>query len=246
MKSFQTSHSIANELRMKRTQRDGAFVVIEGADDSRFYRRFVARQICALIPAFSKENVIGAVALLDETNFVGALGIVDSDFDVLVPKALPSPNIVRGDDSHDLETMLVRSPALDAVLHEFTAPGKLEAFEARLNAPFRTWLLQSAKFIGYLRWHSVTKGTNLCFEGLRFSRFIDSQTLRLDHDAFFAEIRNRSRNWAITNADSLRLAALRVVQMIPGMFAAGMTWLICLRLRSGGRLARSKTLALNT
>ena len=201
MQSFQTPYSIANEVRMKRVLRDSPFLIVEGADDSRFYRRFVAPQLYPLIPAFNKDNVIGAVTMLDATNFGGVLGIVDSDFDVLMGKVLPSANILRGDDSHDLETMLVRSPALEAVLHEFASHEKLELFEARLRAPFRSWLVQVAQHLGYLRWHSVTNGTNLCFDDLRFSHFIDVQTLELDRTAMLAEVKNHSRNWAITDAE---------------------------------------------
>jgi hypothetical protein len=201
MKSFQTPHSVANEVRMKRTQRDGPFLIVEGADDSRFYKRFVDPQLCRVIPAFNKENVIGAITLLDADNLVGVLGVVDSDFDALMETALPSANIVRGDNSHDLETMLVRSPALDAVLHEFASPEKLELFEARRESPFRSWLVEIARCLGYLRWWSARNGTNLCFEGLRFAHFIEGHTLVLDRDAMFAEIRNRSQNWAITDAE---------------------------------------------
>ena len=204
MKSFQTPHTIANEVRMKRALRDGPFLIVEGADDSRFYRRFVAPNLHPLIPAFDKDNVIGAVTLLDGTNFVGVLGIVDADFDVLMGKVLPSTNITRGDDSHDLETMLVRSPALDAVLHEFASHEKLQSFEARLRAPFRSWLVEVAQCLGYIRWYSVTNGINLCFDGLRFSRFVDLRTLKIDRNAMFAEIRNRSKNWAITDAELIQ------------------------------------------
>ena len=186
---------------MKRAVRGGPFLIVEGPHDSRFYRRFVVPQVYPLIPAFNKENVIGAVTSLDEVQFSGALGVVDSDFDVLMEIVLPSANLVRGDDSHDLETMLVRSPALDAVLHEFASPDKLDSFETRNGAPFRAWLVEVALCLGYLRWYSVTNGLNLCFDDLHFSRFINLQTLELDRNAMFADIRNQSRNWAITDEE---------------------------------------------
>ena len=201
MKSFQTPHTVANEVRLKRSQHAGPFLLVEGSDDSRFYRRFIDTQSCQLIPAFNKENVIGAVTVLEDTNFSGVLGVVDSDFDVLMNRDLASANIVRGDDSHDLETMLLRSPALDAVLHEYASPEKLRMFEARNHIPFRRWLVQAGLCLGYLRWYSAKSGTNLCFDGLRFSRFIDMESLALDRSAMFAEIKNRSQNWTITDAE---------------------------------------------
>jgi hypothetical protein len=186
---------------MKRSQHDGPFLVVEGADDTRFYRRFVDSRYCQLVPAFSKDNVIGAISELDRGNFAGVLGIIDSDFDILMGKALLSANVVRGDDCHDVESMLIRSEALDAVLHEFASPDKLRSFEAEFAGPFRSWLILIAQNLGYLRWHSLANGINLCFDGLRFSDFIDVHSLALDRTALFKAIRNQSRNWTITDAE---------------------------------------------
>ncbi len=197
--SLRTPHTIANEVRMKGSLSGKAFLVVEGSDDSRFYRRFIAPDHCSLIPGFNKENVMGAVIVLDGTNFGRVLGVVDSDFDALMGGALPSVNIVRGDDSHDLETMLLRSSALDAVLHEFASPDKLASFEIRAHSLFRDWLLNAVQHLGYLRWYSETNGINLCFEGLKFSHFFDLRTLELDRNAMFAAIKNQSRNWTITD-----------------------------------------------
>jgi hypothetical protein len=151
-----------------------------------------------LLVAFDKATLVAASCLLDHAGFKGALGIVDSDFDGLDGKVLPSPNIVRV-DCHDLEAMLVRSPALDAVLHEFASPEKLTRFESRFGRPLRAWLTQAALPLGYLRWNSLRAGLNLRFEGLRFSSFIDVGTLELKPAALLVELKNRSQNWAVSD-----------------------------------------------
>jgi len=198
MRSSRTPHHLANEVRLKRTQHSGSFLLLEGPDDSRFYRRFIQPEQCHIIIAFNKDNLISAISLLDVAGFHGVLGVVDADFDVLELRGLPSVNIVRG-ECHDVEAMLVRSPALDAVLHEFASPEKLESFEGRFGGPLRSWLVETARCLGYLRWYSLTTGLNLCFDGLRFSRFIDARTLRLDRAALLAEIKNRSQNPALSD-----------------------------------------------
>jgi hypothetical protein len=103
---------------------------VEGPQDSRFYKRFIDLENCHATVAHNKENVVSAIRLLNEAGFVGALGIVDADFDHLDHIELPSKDIVRG-DCHDLESMLIRSNALDAMLHEFASPEKLTKFESK-------------------------------------------------------------------------------------------------------------------
>jgi hypothetical protein len=49
----------------------------------------------------------------------------------------------------------------------------------------------------------LTAGLNLTFDGLRFARFIDRRTLELDKSALLTEIKNRSQNWAVSDAQLL-------------------------------------------
>src|SRR5229473_6176198 len=120
MRSAPTPPQLANEVRLKRSQHKGSFLIIEGPDDSRFYRRFINDKECHPLVAFEKQSVIAAIRLLDADGFNGALGLVDTDFDLLDGVTIPTPNLIRG-ECHDLEAMLVSSPALEAVLHELAS-----------------------------------------------------------------------------------------------------------------------------
>ena len=195
-----TPHHIANEVRLKRTQHRGSFLLVEGSDDSRAYKRFFQPYECRVVLAFSKDNVISAIRLLDDEAFKGALGLVDSDFDKLDCTRLPSENLVRA-DCHDLEAMIIRSNALDIVLHEFASAEKLSRFQDRHGFSVREWLLETARPLGYLRWNSLRRGLNLWFRGLRFSNFVDPRTLKLHPAKLLTEVRNRSMNWAISDQE---------------------------------------------
>ncbi len=197
MRSARTPPQLANEVRLKRSQHRGAFLLVEGPDDSRFYRRFIDAKECHLVVAFEKENVVSAIRLLDVEGFAGVVGLVDSDFGELDGKDPESANIVRG-ECHDLEAMLVRSPALEAVLHEHASPDKLAQFEQGYGGPLRNWLTDTGRCLGYLRWNSLNLGLNLRFEGLHFSRFVDPRSLTLNPSQLRTEIRNHSQNWQIS------------------------------------------------
>lgn len=197
MKSALKPHNLANEVRLKRTQHSGAFLLVEGSDDGRFYRRFIDPEHCHIVIGLNKASVVSAITLLDDTSVVGALGAVDCDFDNLDGKVLPSRNLFWG-DCHDIESMLVRSQALESVLHEFSSPLKLDEFEARHGGPFRTWLLETALCLGHLRWHSLSTGLGLRFEGLHFSRFVDPKTLSLNPKVLCNELRKQSQNYSVS------------------------------------------------
>ncbi len=198
MRSAHNPHTLANEVRLKRTQFAGTFLLVEGPDDSRFYRRFTDPKHCHISVGFNKEDVISAIGLLDAAGAYGVLGVVDSDFDALDGKVLPSANLIRG-DCHDIEALLVRSPALETVLHEFASPEKLARFEAKYKGPLRKWLIEKARCLGYMRWNSLRTGLKLRFEGLHFSHFVNPLTLELDAAALRTEMKNNSQDWSISD-----------------------------------------------
>ena len=164
---------LANTIRLNRAVDKRSVLVVEGSGDSKFYRGFVADVQCKVFPVGGKENVAAVIDLLSNSQFEGALGIVDADFDRIIhdrPQNADS-NIVHG-DYHDLETMMVRSSALDVVLQELGSPHKL----SRLSSPPRELLLQAAIPIGALRLISAQLGLNLRFDGLNLRRCMDDDT----------------------------------------------------------------------
>jgi len=155
---------IENEVIMHRQTHRGSFLLLEGEDDHRFWDRRVS-QGCELVIGDGKQNVEGAVRRLDTRRFSGALGIVDADFDRLQDRALPSPNLLAT-DAHDLECVLLRSPALDGVLAEYGDRAKIRRFEATQGGTVRDALLARGLIFGRLRWLALRRGWNLPFDEL--------------------------------------------------------------------------------
>ena len=75
--------SIAAEIKMMRLIHGGAFLVVEGANDVRFWRTR-RHDTCELVDGEGKCNVVAAVHRLDGEDISGVLGIVDDDFDSLL------------------------------------------------------------------------------------------------------------------------------------------------------------------
>ena len=166
-----TPQELANEIRMTRSQFPGSFLVVEGRDDRLFMETFVVSSACSIKVAFGKENVCRVIQILDDCNFHGALGLIDSDFDRIDTTQRESMNLVMP-PYHDLTTMLVCSTALDRVVREFGSDGKVERFEGNvLDA-----LLERALHIGYLRLYSAIHDLSLRFSGLNHAAWIERRT----------------------------------------------------------------------
>ncbi|MBN3899308.1 MAG: DUF4435 domain-containing protein [Nostoc sp. NOS(2021)] len=200
MKDFLTVDRVANQIRLRRSTYTGNFLLVEGSSDTNFYKRFVDQLVCELVETSgkpsSKQRAIDILQILEKSNFQGVLAIVDADFDRLETLLYTSPNLLRT-DSHDLETMLINSPAFNKVLSEFGSEEKIGKF----NRDVRLVLLENGMSIGYLLWISKCDGLNLTFEGIIFSKFIDEQTLQIDEVKLIQEVKNKSQAFSLKDED---------------------------------------------
>lgn len=160
MKGYVTGQTVANDIRMSRSQHSGPFLIVEGDCDARLYKRFLDTSSCAIINAVEKDK------------FDGVLAIVDADFWNLEGFSSTSSNLLLT-DTHDLDTMILNSPALEVVLTEYGSQNKLQ----RLPNDIRELLLESGKVLGYLQWISLKDNLGLKFEDLSFSKFVNRSDL---------------------------------------------------------------------
>ena len=170
--------TIASEIKMMRMGHAGAFLVVEGIADMRFWRprRYEA---CELVNGEGKRNVIGGVQRLDTERFGGVLGVVDDDFDSLMDIDLDTRNVVRT-DVHDLECLLCRSSALEKVLAEYGDESKIRRFEMNAGMDVRGALLERALIFGRLRFAAVRDHLDIDASGIRVQRFVDAETWTVD------------------------------------------------------------------
>ncbi len=190
----------ANAIRLRRSIFSGSFLLVEGSSDKIFYKRFIDKAACELVSVSgkpsSKLRVIAVLGILEKSSFQGVLAIVDADFDRLETSSHHSPNLLRT-DTHDLETMLLNSFALDKVIAEFGSEEKI----TRFGRDVRTALLEAGMSVGYLLWVSQGDGLNLTFDGITFSKFIDEQTLQIDELRLIQEVKNKSQALSLKSED---------------------------------------------
>lgn len=188
-----TPDSIASYIRMLRDSLQGTIVIVEGETDLALFRRLLHPD-CTFITAFNKGNALEIMRILDSGPWEGVIAIVDTDFWALDGVESPSQNIVLT-DSHDIETMMINSPALDRVLDEFGSASKVSAFVSLTGQSIREALLERGAPVGYLRWISFREGYNLVFDGLVFKNFINrkSEVLLVDENMLIRILVSRSQ-----------------------------------------------------
>jgi hypothetical protein len=182
-----TPSALANRVRQRRETHKGSFLLVEGASDTKFYGQLIDRDCCQLLPpAQNRDKAIKVLEILQAAPDVVA--IVDKDFDELNGTLPAVPNLFFT-DTHDLETMLLQSPALEKLLVEFGSEKKLAEFDGDVRAV----LLAAGCTIGYLLWVSLQDGLHLKFEGIDFPKFIDAATLTIDETKLIEEVKKKSQ-----------------------------------------------------
>ncbi|MBA7579403.1 hypothetical protein ES708_21273 [subsurface metagenome] len=203
MRQQLTPHDIANTVRMTRSLHKGAVVLVEGDSDARVYGRFVDEKRCRVIPAHGKSNVLTSLDIIENDSVKGVCAIVDSDFSCLDEDEITNENVMQT-DTHDLETMIISSRALDTILTEFGSPPKIK----RLGHPVSDVLIKAAQPLGYLRWISSSKQENLSlrFKNMSYAAVLVtvSGSIRIDIDKLLKEVRLRSHNNSSFNAGEIK------------------------------------------
>lgn len=191
MREYITDDTVANAIRMKRSLFVGAFLVVEGASDKLVYGRISDRETCSIDIAHGRKNALGAIRILNSDGFVGVLAIVDADSTNVTGEVFPEDNILQT-DLHDLECMMLNSPAFDRMLEEFGSDKRVSAF-AEKSPLIARQLAMNASPLGCLRLISFQSDLQLKFEGLTFSRFVGADDLRIDVSKMVREVVNNSQ-----------------------------------------------------
>lgn len=155
------------EVVMAATNHRGPFMIVEGPSDWRFFEPRVETAVY-IVQAGGRDTCVSLVkALNEEPRVFTYVGVVDEDYDWLTP--LQENNLVLT-DTRDLESILMRSPALDAVVIELGDYDKVRAFVTASGATVRDALLTRAEFFGRLRASSFVAGT-VSLDSIRPARF---------------------------------------------------------------------------
>ena len=196
MKGYITADDIANDIRMNRSLHKGVFLIVEGSNDSLALQSFVDQDACHVSVALGKENAIGAARILNGDNFLGFLAIVDADFDCILGNMIEEENVLVT-DLHDLDCMLLDSPAFDRVLAELGSAERIQIFSKKHGPLVANILAKKAEPLGCMLLVSLKEEFNLTFNELSFSKFIDQDTLKCNVPSMIQHVLNKSQEYGL-------------------------------------------------
>lgn len=150
-----TPHDLLAELIMVSTNHTGAVLIVEGSTDERFLSVRTDPTVYFTI-ANGRDVCIALIHLLNSTpRPFRYLAIIDEDYQWLAPES--ADNLVHT-DTRDLESILIRSPAVDAALVELGDSTLVRSFVEATGAPISSALLERATFFGRVRTLGFLKG----------------------------------------------------------------------------------------
>lgn len=184
--SSKTPGIIVAEIQMMRSTFSGNHFLVEGDDDSRFWKPRLSKTTVAVVACEGKPNLLGAATLISAQGIPGVVGVYDPDFERLLG-VRHSPHMLTPTDGNDLEVTLLSSEAVELMLHEFADSALVQSFEQSqgLTAPEHVEQI-SAEF-GKLRFLSGVFGHQVDFDRLSPYRFISADDWLLDRSSLLAE-----------------------------------------------------------
>ncbi|HLA34426.1 MAG TPA: DUF4435 domain-containing protein [Rhodocyclaceae bacterium] len=164
---------------MSATAFPGCFLLVEGSSDSRFFRPRVSSSDCEIVICGAKPLVIDATKSANR-GVAKTLGVVDDDFDRALGVSHETSDLVST-DTHDIETLLLSSRALEKVVNEFVVTTTLTDFCTSNACDIRTALLRRATPFGQYRLINAIHQLNVPFAA-SFSpwKYLDPTSWTLD------------------------------------------------------------------
>ena len=195
MKDYIDDGSKANEIRMllgHPSFENRVIVLLEGDTDIRLFRTLLNHNIVKFEATNTKDAVIQIVnELTVKEGYASQLiGICDAEFDHILGVKISRHNIFVT-DTHDAETMILQSPATEALIAEYAVN---EESRILLTEQLIHSTVRAAFIIGIFRLMNKLHHLNLNFKNLHFDLFstFNGLDIEVDIENLADELRKRS------------------------------------------------------
>jgi hypothetical protein len=195
-----TPESKITELRLdiSNPKSEGkVFVLLEGESDVKLYRKLFNNDTCKIetIPGGKIFLEKGLEILNDIYKLI--IGIRDADFLHLEGEKPQFSNLFLT-DYHDYELMISSDyQCISSILNEY-ADFDSKEYEGMCNR-----ILNSIRFLGYLRWYNEIENLEFNFRGLGLNDLFDKRTFAIDEKVLIQTVITRSRDAKIKDVEQI-------------------------------------------
>lgn len=197
-----TPDRIINEMIM--SKKTCPFVLVEGWIDYDFFCNLIDEEYIK-ISNDGKNAKKSAIEIIEKLNKykknaknpdkfakVFAIAIVDTDFDKIKGKKYNIPNLFFT-DTHDIETMIIKTKALEKVIRGNRNKKDNENFINSINEKkgIRQLLIENSIYMGYLRLYLINEEKYQCigaFKNIDYENFINEKLLSIDLENLIDEV----------------------------------------------------------
>jgi hypothetical protein len=221
MKRHLTGSDLFAEILMTRTAYKHTILILEGTTDCSVFEEF-RHPNCIAIPASGRQIAVDAMMLCDTNRKDGILAVLDADFSRFGIDPVSSSNIILT-DAHDIEMIVLTSPAFQRILRQYSHASLLQTFLVTSAWPDIVHaLLVIASKVGHMRLLAMKTGQRLKFRKVNLAAHIDRATLQVNVRTFTTTLLSHSPNatcdqsWILTQAAALESAKLDLLQLCSG------------------------------
>lgn len=179
LKASKTPAIIVAEIRMMSSNFRGAHFLVEGDDDSKFWKSRVSKTRTSIVICEGKQNLLGARNLINNDELSHVTGVYDADFDRMLGNT-QCHNMLAATDENDLEVTLAASEALHTLLHEYADEKLINDFENAEGTTVAAHLDRLSCEFGRLRLLSLVRNHQVDFDDLSPYRFVSCDDWSLD------------------------------------------------------------------
>jgi hypothetical protein len=170
---------VVAEIEMLRAAAKITGFIVEGHDDSRFWRARTFAHDVTIVDCEGKQNLIDVARHASETGKNYVVGVYDADFD-RIGNVRHYPDLLAITDENDLETTLLRSPCLEKLLNHFADAEKVSAFESKKGVSVCDYIESIAVKFGELRFLNHQNRLGVNFDYLSPYRFVRPEDWEFD------------------------------------------------------------------
>lgn len=212
-----TAGILKSEIIMMQANFKGIQFLVEGADDSKFWKPRLRDGEVAIVICEGKKNLVDTAGLIVTFGIKKVVGIYDRDFDG-ISGITHHPQVLAVTDENDLEITMIRSGALQTLLMEYAEPDQVRLFESARSIRVVNHVEKLTKEFGCLRYVNHVERHGVNFDDLSIYRFISSTEWDINASELYAEY---ARLAAITTSDLNALVAKHCVLTDPWIYCQG-------------------------